>query len=434
MNDFLVAGIIVLQVIGYGLGAYVLFDEKNWNRTVPLIALILSMVSYIVCGVGLDNLIFMTFAAISIFCTMLKGTWKHRIVIAIKTVFIVICFEEMLESVVVLILQLTDRPPLPALILFIVAEILLLGMWLIIKRQKRRGWKLPNQCTSMLLKVALGILAAALLLIIAGIDYAEPYVNKESFSIMGKILSVLSYLGIVILGIFIIYVKNSNDNYKELLELEGRLRISQQHYYEMLLEREEETRKFRHDISNHIICLKEIVEGGNLTVAKDYLSDMNWSISQIHKKHFFTGNDIIDAIVNYYVQELDEDVTLSVKGVCLHSLEISNMDLCSIISNLMQNAIDALHNQQTGEKYLHTRLSATQDAFELKVCNSMEEEPILDASGLPVTSKMDTRNHGIGLKNVKKVVEQVNGIFHINIKNKEFQVTLILPVAHRNDR
>lgn len=234
----------------------------------------------------------------------------------------------------------------------------------------------------------------------------------------------------MIFGIFVVYVKNANVNYKELLESEERLRISQQYYYEMLLEREEETREFRHNISNHLICLKEILEGGNLTVAQEYLTDMNFSISQINKKYFSIGNDVMDAIVNYYVQQLDKDVILSVKGVCLHSLEISDMELCSIISNLMQNAVDAFRVQQTGEKHLHIKLSSTQDAFKLKMCNSMEEEPILDARGIPITSKRDTRNHGIGLKYVKKVVEQVKGLFHINICNKEFQIIVILPVAH----
>lgn len=277
----------------------------------PLIVFIVSIVSYIAWGRDLYNMVFIIFSAISIFCTMLKGTWKHRIVIAIKTLFIAICFEEMLEAIVVLILQLMDREPLSSIILFAVAETMLLPMWGMIKWQKQRGWKL--QSSGMLLSVGLGILAVTLQLVIAGIEYAVPYVNKASFSITGGILSTLSYMGIVIFGIFVVYIKNANDNYKELLELEERLRISQQYHSKMLLEREEETREFRHNISNHLICLKEILEDGNLTVAKEYLTDMNVSLSQIHKKLFSTGNDIMDAIVNYYVQQLDKDVILSVK-------------------------------------------------------------------------------------------------------------------------
>lgn len=430
MNNFFIAFIIVLQVAGYYLGACVLFNEKKWNFLLPLIPLIVGITTYSVYGEGLDNMMFITVVATMVFCTMITGSWKYRINLALKTLFVVNCLEEMLESVVSLFLQLTNRTLLSSFYLFIIAEVLLLCIWILIKLLKQHGWKLSRRYANMLLKIVLVILAIALQMVIAGITYAEPYVQKQSFSIMGCVLSAFSYLGITTLGFFIIYVKNANDNYRELLELEEKLRTSQQYNYEILLAKEEETREFRHDINNHLICLREIVANGNLSAIEEYLNDMNMTIYHIQKKHFSTGNEIVDAIVNYYIQQLDEDVVLSVKGVCIHTIEISNMELCSIVSNLMQNAIDALHNQKHGEKYLKIRIDTTQDVFELKVSNSMEEEPVMKTNGLPVTSKTDKKHHGIGLEHVKKVIEQAKGLFFIQIKNKEFLVTVILPATH----
>ena len=51
-----------------------------------------------------------------------------------------------------------------------------------------------------------------------------------------------------------------NEKMKETVDIEKRLRNSQKNYYEMLLQKEEETRKYRHDITNHLMCLKALAD------------------------------------------------------------------------------------------------------------------------------------------------------------------------------
>ena len=63
----------------------------------------------------------------------------------------------------------------------------------------------------------------------------------------------------------------------------------------------------------------------------------------------------------------------------------------------------------------------------MEICNSIDSEPLQGSDGLPVTNKIDKGNHGIGLKNVKELVEHRNGLFDITMLNNEFQVTVILP-------
>ncbi|MGF7144392.1 sensor histidine kinase regulating citrate/malate metabolism [Anaerotaenia torta] len=156
---------------------------------------------------------------------------------------------------------------------------------------------------------------------------------------------------------------------------------------------------------------------------------MQTILLEIQKKSYTVGNEIIDAILNYYTQVLEDDVKIYITGLCNVKLAINNVELCSIVSNPLQNAIEAIRHQKQGKKYLYIQMHSAQDNFRMEIRNSHDADSITLIHGLPWTKNSDKKNHGIGLKNVQKLVKKNNGEFKIDIEPGEFKITLVLPIA-----
>jgi len=420
---------IFLQILVYGVGVYVLFDEKTRKFGVGILILVICTGIDSRLNLTISNILFVHFSSIIILWVLLEGTIRQKFWIVIKSVFIIACCEETIEAVIELILSQFLEMQLSSEEKFILANIILLVIWFILGEMKKRKIAMLRKHVSSLIMLTMWIMAVDLALVITCIHYADPYVNSKRYSMVSSLLTVISYFGIVLLGLYVIYVRKANVNYKYSLETESLLRNLQKNNYELMLAKEEETREFRHDISNHIMCLKEMIASGNLAEANQYADQMQTVISQIQKKNYSTGNEIMNTIFNHYLQLPEEEIEVSVTGLCNYDLAINNVELCSIISNLLQNTIEALNNQKQGKRYLKIRMNTTQQNFKMEIENSFGSDQIIMSGGLPRTIKKNKENHGIGLKNVKRLVEKNNGLLKVEIGQSEFRVTLILPVT-----
>lgn len=431
MSIMVVAGLILLQVLVYSAGVCVLFHEKERNIRWGIFTFVICMGIYYILDLPVNTL-YVHAISIIILWSLLKNSIREKFSIIIKCVFIITCCEEIMEVTIDKVLQNLLDKPIRSQERFIFVNLSLMIVWLIVAEVKKRNIRLKRKYTNSLIMTVMVIMAIALALIIASIQYAAPYVDSKRFSMISDILTVISYLDIVILGLFVIYIGNANENFKNLLDTERLLRKAQKSNYEVILAKEAETREFRHDFSNHILCLKELISKNNIAEAADYIDQMQSTVLQIQKKTYTTGNEIIDAILNYYVRQLKKDVEVSVIGLCNDNLNVNDVELCSIVSNPLQNAVEALNNQKRERKYLKIRMNSTTQNFKMVICNSFDKDNIAITDGLPVTIKQDKENHGIGLKNVKKLVENNKGLFNIEIQEDEFRITLILPVRYKN--
>lgn len=420
--------LLLIQVMVYSIGTYVLFHEKIHNIGIGIILLLSVTLIYYVFGSKDDVILISSICAIIVLGIFINGSMTHKFLTLAKSVFIISCSESLVEAIINLVTTLYHKQTISDDIKMFLANIILINVWLLIGKIEAKKINIHRKYINLSMTMGMGVMAIALVLVIATVQYAEPFVNSKKFSLVSGILMVLSYFGIVFWGKFILNIKETNDNYKCLLETEYLLRVSQKNNYELMLAKEEETKAFRHDLSNHVMCLKEIIESGNTDKAHNYIEQMQMSIIDIQKKTFVTSNEIIDAILNYHIHVLDENVDVMVSGICDNDLIIGSVELCSVIANPLQNAIEAINQQQQGHRFLKIRLKSTRDNFFYEICNSFDSFEVKLKNGLPITKKQDKEKHGIGLKNVSKIVEKNNGIFKIDISEDIFKVTIILPL------
>ena len=243
------------------------------------------------------------------------------------------------------------------------------------------------------------------------------------------LLSNLSFLGVAFLGSQVWSILVLNSRMQELIKEERLLQVTQKEYYQSMLAREEETRKYRHDMNNHLIVMEAFLKENSTEELKNYLARIGEEFQKVSSKVYFTGNAVIDAISGHYIPSVADFTDIRIQGRLPSELPTDELNICIIYSNLLKNAVEELQRlrEQGGrplELLLEFRLGSR--FMEINLSNSMRENPAFRGIFTP-TSKEDHANHGFGLSNVYRTVEKENGTFTVTRKKGMFCARVILP-------
>ncbi len=249
------------------------------------------------------------------------------------------------------------------------------------------------------------------------LGFVSQYIHHSFFQRVSFFMGGAAYLCVGLLGSTMIYLTLLNKKMKILMHNEVMMKDMQKKYYEALLKREEETRAYRHDMSNHLLCLDYLLHHGELEKAQDYLKDLQQEIAKIKGKKYKTGNEVLDVITNYYLPELSDQIQVHFQ--MLGNLQLEGMKICTIYANLLQNAVEELKSDLNRPGELRIMLRQDGQKCKLMIRNSIFRE---QGERLLETQKEDKKNHGIGLSNVRKTVEDMGGRMLISVEEKLFKV------------
>lgn len=262
-----------------------------------------------------------------------------------------------------------------------------------------------------------------ILLTAAGVYVASEYVPNQRIQNIMNFTNICSYLSIGLIVLFITYIKNTNQRLQQLLMVEKQLKEAQKQYYNTLLQREEETRKNRHDWNNHLICMAELAQNENADNTKQYIEALIKQSVYLKEKQYDVGNDVLNAILCRHLSELDDDISVKIVGKCKNDINIDDVDLCVIVSNLVQNAVEYLKHSSMESKELLLSIEEGSVYKRISVVNSVDKN--VSERTLKTTTKLDKRNHGIGLRNVRETIERNGGKLEINIRKGMFRADVI---------
>ena len=311
-------------------------------------------------------------------------------------------------------------------LLFVLVVMVVVKKYILIKVPdtiRQKWWK-------YLIYGAMIVMGISIPMTISGFGFAASYVKNPDFTKVANIVSVFAFCGILFLILFIFYVEDANKKMKTSLETEKLLMETQKRYYQIMLEKAEDTRRFRHDFLNHITCLKGLIEKEDNEAVFTYICQMQGQMQEIqenHKNCYTVGNNVIDVILNGLLPQL-KDTDVTVGGTCTQQIMIDHVELCTIVANLIKNAIEELNHLENDSKYLKIKVEQGTQYMKFTISNSSRMKKMNISSKLPLTTKADKKNHGIGLRNVRETVEKNQGKFLWEYKENEFKVEIALPL------
>ena len=235
------------------------------------------------------------------------------------------------------------------------------------------------------------------------------------------------FLGIVF-PVFILknrlgeYYKELNIYHEEILQTELA-------HFQQYKEAQDETRRFRHDIQNNLLCLNALMEENKLREADDYLKSLIHEVQALSPK-VVTGDEMLDCIFAAKGNRMQQaGIQFQIDGVLDHGLQWKPIDICSVFANALDNAIEACILIAKGrERKITISLKHTEQYYFIEICNTVEEnfdcENLLDSG---YTSKKNKEIHGYGLQNMKKTVESYGGMLKVDCKNFVFTLSFIIP-------
>lgn len=426
---------LVLEIVKYTLLLHVLFGTEIRRKWIAGVSVVIWAILLLTGMVQTNDMKKISIFIIGIVAVTLLLTAKEAVIRRILRVAAVWIIAITLDqSVGILVEILLSKAAYAQLRLeqkwMIFSLISICGLSFIYWIQKKRlleKSKVFQALAKGSLYICIAIMMVALPLTVTGLDYLGREINNAALTSKLQILTDIFLFSMIALAIFIIYVNNTNKRMKRYLEMEKTLKDTQKNYYEAMLAKEEDTRRFRHDVLNHLIALGELAKQGEMKPVADYVEEIQGDIVKIQQKCYSIGNTIIDAFLNYYVQMLEEDVEVSVTGCLTQEIAISDVELCTIFSNLIKNSVEELKKNGEGKKYLKIKVSSGQQAFKIEISNSISREGEIQGE-LPETTKKDKKNHGIGLRNVTETVEKNEGIFEWKAADACFQAVVTLPL------
>lgn len=192
---------------------------------------------------------------------------------------------------------------------------------------------------------------------------------------------------------------------------------NQVEYYEKINALYTDFRAFRHDFKNHLTCLRTLLDENETEKAVAYLSDVE-KMSHPIKKNYDTGNIIVDALLDNKNEKANaHNIRIVFNGVAPDS-GITNVDMCTIFFNALDNAIEACEkSNDTNIKDITIESEFHKGYYSLRIVNPVFEQVNIHYSGRIRTSKPDKWLHGFGIANIIKAVKKYDGETKIYIEN-----------------
>ncbi len=272
----------------------------------------------------------------------------------------------------------------------------------------------------------------SLVMPIAGIIVATlTFLVSSNASIPNSNRIILGFVSLIIISFTFLnfyMIKNISNNYA--LQKENLVANKEKEIYRLEIANSEryiqEVSTIKHNIKNQLLCIESLIDEQNYTQAKQICNNINDNI-KINTHMYKTGNIYLDAILNVvYGKAAENKINLTVQ--CNTNLKfISCDDLLVLIGNLVDNAIEALCDEQIKELKIDILQKGT---YAILNVQNYSSKSVLKTNPNLLTNKIDVKNHGYGLNSVKRIVKKHGGNIAFYEESNYFYVNIMMDIPN----
>ena len=269
---------------------------------------------------------------------------------------------------------------------------------------------LPRRLWNLILALAMMPLCALTAVVL--LSYRE-WISLTAHSMaMTQGIVVLPFtLAISVVLLFAILALAGHEALEEQVRLAGLREI----YYQGVQRENQQIRTLRHDLRNHVMAVSGLLEQGETEQALGYLE-------QITQSSALSGGS---RLCDNEVANVKEMTQRGLKGVFQVSLPacllISEVDLCALLGNALDNAMEAA--EKSGNPVIHVRCRVEKGLFMLQVENALAGDETPDLA----TTKADKTAHGFGLPGMREIAQRYAGSLETSADHGRFELLVCLP-------
>lgn len=201
---------------------------------------------------------------------------------------------------------------------------------------------------------------------------------------------------------------------------------NQTEMYQSISENFDSQKRKTHEYKNQIICIESLLGNKKYPELEKYVKEIYGHLDK-ELDAINTNNVIVNAILNTKYQEAEEKGIVFVFRINdLSQIRMKDEDVVTILSNLLNNAIEAC--EKCDDKRIIKLKFVNEDGMVIIAVKNSFNDPICYENGEIKSSKITkAEEHGIGIKNIIKVIEKYDGSYIIEDSKNEFYFSIIIP-------
>lgn len=256
------------------------------------------------------------------------------------------------------------------------------------------------------------------------------YVCKYIQAYSSGMFLILFLLGCLVLDVYIVAVfyrisivrKTEKEN--ALLQQQSEMQLE---VYSDLQQRYQNSMETIHDAKRHVRALESLIQSDHLAEAQQYKESLFQKLNELQPS-IHCDNPLLSAILNHVFLKAEQRhiaLKMDLQGEEQLSM-LAGVDLTTIASNLLDNAVDAVSELPEEQRYIHFAVAFQMGEIMIHVENPTKND--LKREGNAVVSTKEG-HLGLGLKNVEMVVKKYKGDFKIDVKDGIFTAAITIPTA-----
>lgn len=315
----------------------------------------------------------------------------------------------------------TERSFAEVTLLYFAAYIISAAFVILLKRLVRSNDREPLGRLQMLTLTGITVSVSAVIGRSFSMSEYVPDVSPEA-----AVPSLLMLMSVTVLLLLSVKQQQAK-RFREMTELSEQYMTAQARHFEQTRAADAEMRMLRHDMKNHITVMNGLYRSGKTDELGEYLNGLSDSFADSLAVND-TGSEIADAIISEKRAVAETSRTKLVCDGSLKGLAINAVILCTVLSNLLDNAIEAAE-QTDNERIITLTAKRTGSFYFISISNPCRG--YVDVSADMITTKPDREHHGLGLKSVRNTLEKCGGTLELSCKKAGegyvFTAEVILP-------
>lgn len=415
LTAILIDVLALLLVLADGLFVYLLtspfvtFRKGRWPRLVLL--LLYSGSCGMVIWIGDPNMIYTMLVFFPCFFLVTQGQFAHRLALAM----IAFCY---IMSACAMIDSYAYMAEGYDYIVRLLRPVVFGGIYFFFRK------RLPGEPVSLssgLWKLMLGLAVMPFFSLVAVVGLT--YYRYDSLVYIVSKNQGLAVLPAVLLGSLLLLRAIITLTDYERLQSESRLSALREMYYQGLQREQNQVRTLRHDMRNHMAVLQGLLDNGDTGKAEEYLRELLGSAALSGGRRI-CAHKTANAVLSVKLGEMERLGIPSDLQVNLpEKLDISDTDLCALLGNALDNAMEACTKVKTPDIRLRCRMD--KGMLMLMVSNPLsgDEKPGLG------TTKADGKNHGFGLPGMTEIARRCGGSLDTRTEDGRFELIACIPMS-----